>query len=223
MMRFRKKLSILDLQKKNVLKKESVFEQRKHVRIVSIDDEEFSPLANLLSEGYQVSYIGEHTGLRELRPYHIIICDVDKVYSNMNSEEHGAALIEEIKRVFPDKQVIVFSGLMGNVKKLKLARDRADYYIPKSAQMTTWSQTLDAAIDKCLDPIESWKKAKERLESLSITTHEISEIENIYVRSLISGTNKDLVGALKSSKVPEAAKNILHSLIASAIWGLLVA
>lgn len=215
-----KKYSIQDLGKKLNLQKKDVFENRKHVRIAVIDDEEFKPLEGLLSEGYQVAYIGNYTEMRALRGYQIVICDVDKVGKNKNSDEHGAAVIQEIKRVFPEKKVIVFSGLTRQIKKLRLAEDRADYFLPKGTQINIWNQTLDEIIEECIDPIAVWEAAKIQLEEKKIPTKQIVELENKYVRSVLKG-RPDVLKGFAKEELNDFTKSVASGLVTSAIWALL--
>jgi len=214
---FRKK-TILDIQKANILSNISPVDKRKFVRIVAIDDEEFKPLKNLLADGFLVGFIEDHAETRSLRPYQVVICDVDGIAKDKNSEEHGAAFIQEIKRVYPEKQIIVFSGLMGNVRKLKLARERADFYIPKSAQLSIWNETLDSAIDNCLNPEKIWESAKTKLEKGNVSTKEIAIIEDRYVRSVLNQNPSGLHAFHSKKKFSDAAEPIVLNLISSIIW-----
>lgn len=212
-----KKYTTKDLESQLSLKNNDAFKNRRNVRIAVIDDEPFKPLENLLAEGFSISSLGEYCEMRALRDYQIIVCDVDQVGKDKNPNEHGAAVISEIKRVFPEKKVIVYTGLTGNVKKLRLAKERADEYIPKTKSLSIWAQTLDALIEECLNPSMLWSCSVEKLRENNVSSKEIVFIEDKFVRAILK-KDKSYLKSARNVVSNEYSKNIISGLIASAIW-----
>lgn len=217
---FRKKLSIQDLSKEKALDNVNIIEARKKVRIGVIDDQPFQALENLRANGYDVNFLNTTANVRSLRDFSIIVCDILDVGKAINEEEQGAALIGELKRVFPEKQIIAYSSLSGNTKLLRLAKERADDYIGKSMHLDVWYSVLDEAILKCLDINFIWSMTKRRLEEASVTSDEIAKLEDAFVRAVKSGAPDPLARISQKRRLSPAVKSAALSIANSAIWTL---
>lgn len=211
-----------DLNDSNWSLEDDILKKRALVNIAVIDDDKFEPLKNLLAEGYRVSWLEDFTDTPALKPYEIIVCDVNELAKDKNSEEHGAAVIAQIKHVFPEKFVIAYSSLPGHIKKLRLARERADEYIPKAAQPDIWYITLDNFIKRIFDPKEVWVGLKCKLEEQEVSTQEIAKIESAYVKAILGGSKEPILKLRKKGKLSPGASSILSSLAANGIWALLL-
>lgn len=219
---FKKKLSWQDYDKHNALKEVNIIEARRKIRIGVIDDDPFQALVNLRSNGYEISFLSTTSNVNSLEEYNIIVCDILDVGMSINKEEQGAALIGEIKRVFPEKQVIAFSSLAGNTKLWRLAKERADDYLSKSSQLDVWYRVLDEAIIRCLDPKIIWGIVKERLADVNATTDELSKLEDAFIRALKKGHPDPLNRIAQKRRISPSVKSAALNIANSAFWTLAV-
>jgi hypothetical protein len=85
-------------------------ERRDTVKIAVVDDQPFSPEQNLRNAGFRVDSIGDIKNIEELEPYQIILCDLQGVGAHFDSKYQGGFIINEIKRNYPEKFVIAYTG-----------------------------------------------------------------------------------------------------------------
>lgn len=213
---FKKKLCLNDLDKDAILRPINIIEARPKVRIGVIDDAPFQALVNLRLNGYDVNYLDTTASLASLQNYEIIVCDILDV--GVNDDEQGAALIADIKRVFPEKQVIAFTSLPGNTRLFRLAKERADVCLSKSIQPDVWYSILDEAISKCLDPRAIWARANRKLEAAGVTPTERARLEDVFVRAVKVGTPDPLAKMAQKKRVPAAVKSVAFTIANSAFW-----
>jgi hypothetical protein len=216
-----RKLTIQSLQTQSVLEALPITELRKNTRIAVIDDEPFQPLESLLFEGYQISYIGNYCNTIACDPYHILLCDIQSVGVDLEPKDQGAAVVGEIKRVFPEKYIIVYSGLDKRSGILRKALDRSDAHIPKSSSLELYHAVLDDAIRWTLDPIQIWDRTKRRLMEAKVSTQEVAEIEHRFVRSVLNRSPEPLRSLFKKPSGNQLTKDVAKGLLTSALWSVL--
>ena len=83
-----------------------IVEYRKKIRILVIDDQEFTPQSNLTTLRYNIDYVSEIPNIDTVKDYHIILCDLKGVGRNFDKEGEGATLIRQIKRAYPSIFII---------------------------------------------------------------------------------------------------------------------
>lgn len=88
----------------------SALEKRKLIKIGVIDDQAFTPHANLKNIGYQIETLGDVTAIDRVQPFQIVLCDLQGVGTALDSRKQGAFLIREAKRNVPEKLVIAYTG-----------------------------------------------------------------------------------------------------------------
>jgi len=201
---------------------EADLEQRRKVRIGVVDDEPFQPLNNLHNQGYSVAYIGNVDRADITQEYDIVLCDINGVATGLNKEEQGAALLSEIRRNYPQKYLIVYSGLSGRAKAMRLAKQRADKYIPKSVSMDIWLQELDSAIKVTLDPKSVWEKTRKTLVDSDVNAEDVARIERAYVKSLSSQKRKHMDQLKNNFEADPMVQNVISGLISSAIFRIAI-
>jgi hypothetical protein len=197
-------------------------EKRKYVRFGVIDDERFQPLENLIYEGYDVAYIGNHCRIEACSPYHCILCDLANVGCDLSQTEQGAAVIREIKRLYPEKYVIVYSGLDRRHKPLRAALDIADAHLPKSASLELCHTVMDSAVEQVLSPAETWKRVRSRLQDREVPSTDIVRLEQAFVKSVKKGTPEPLKSVIRQSGQNDTVRSVAINLVSSAIWTAMI-
>ncbi|WP_054312270.1 hypothetical protein [Mesorhizobium sp. 1M-11] len=195
---------------------------RAAARIAVIDDEKFQAFSNLTSYGYNITELPDLRSVSEVENFDIVLCDLMGVGNNFDKSIGGASIIGEIKRNYPTKFVVAYSGARANSNESAAAREVADEFIKKDADISKWVERLDEIIHTVVDPYQMWLVARQGLIDNEIDIRRIIELEDAYVRS-IANKDKDFSYVKKTlGKIDLGgnAKAIVQGLISSAIFAL---
>ena len=188
-----------------------------------IDDQPFAPEHNLKNNQFQiVTYTDVHK-VDQIVEYPIILCDLQGVGLQLASDMQGAYLIEEIKRNYPEKAVIAFTGGSANSNIARRAELAADDYLKKDASIEDWRDVLDKHIRNLSDPIYVWKQLRVRLVKAGIAPVELMKLEHAYVSTIKNGaqaTKAAIEKASDSSGSDPVIKKEIMSFIASKAFDL---
>lgn len=160
--------------------------RRAAVKIGVIDDQPFAPQANLLSYGYSISPVGDIKQLNEVAPFHMVLCDIMGVGKHFDPSLQGASIIAEIKKAYPEKVVVAYTGAAMNERAARIANARADRIIKKDISLEEWTQNLDDLAADAVNPYVIWLKLRRRFMELEVRTRDILALEDAYVRSVIA-------------------------------------
>lgn len=197
-------------------------ELRATARIAVIDDEKFQAFSNLTSYGYNITELPDIRSVSEIENFDIVLCDLMGVGNNFDKSIGGASIIGEIKRNYPTKFVVAYSGARANSNESAAAREVADEFIKKDADISKWVERLDEIIHTVVDPYQMWLVARQGLIDNEIDIRRIVELEDAYVRS-VQNKDKDFSSVKKilvKIDLGGNAKAIVQGLISSAIFGL---
>lgn len=197
--------------------------QRSKLRIALIDDQLFFHLDGLRDQGFDIVQVGKVSSVNQMEAFDIIACDLRGVGLNLNQKLQGAAVIQELKRIYPNKFVIAYSGSFNRSNMVKIALEHSDTNIIKSSDLSTWIVTLDDAIGTMLNPIQQWNRSRTRLVELGVTAQTVAELEHAYAKSIVKGNKKGLEKFLSNLGSGEDIKPIVQGLISSALWSLVAA
>lgn len=195
--------------------------KRKTAKICVIDDNMFPKIETLIGNGYDVTFLGDVNSITRADPYSIVLCDLQDVGTYLNEDEQGAHLIREIKKQYPFKEVIAYTGAMRSLKISKEAEKYADIFLKKDAPISEWIKVLDSSIDKATNPVFFWKKWRHRLLDIGVSPFELSVMEDIFVRHYSQGfetTSEKLSSKTKKIQIPDEVKNDLINVISSVMF-----
>lgn len=202
----------------------SARERRALISIGVIDDGPFEPKKNLENVGYQVALLGDPSTIEVATTHHIILCDLQGVGSSLDSRKQGAFLIREIKRNYPEKYVIAYTGGTMNLAISRDALQVSDYFLKKDVDIETWVERLDSIISKLLDPYAVWQRQRKALVDREVDSVTILKLEDAFVRSIENRSGPDqsaLAKLLSSSEISSDVRAIIRSLITSGLFKLL--
>lgn len=221
---YRSVLELRDYSKKHKLNQTQP-DIRGAVKIAVIDDEKFQPFANLKSYGYDISLLPDISKISDIDGYDIVLSDLMGVGAHFDSSIGGASLIREIKASYPTKVVIAYTGARANSTEAIAAKEHCDHFLKKDADLTEWSEMLDAYVKQVIDPYFMWLSARDGLLDQEIDLRDVIKLEDAYVRSVLSqdAEFKPLQTTLSKISLSGHAKGIIQSLVASAIYGMLFA
>lgn len=205
--------------------RKSAQEKRALVSIGVIDDEQFQPRVNLENLGYKVTVIGDPNSLDVVKPHEIVLCDLQGVGKSLDNRRQGAFIIREIRRNYPHKFVIAYTGGTQNAQLTREATAAADAFVKKDADIETWTSKLDSIIDELVDPYKVWIRQRMNLVSIEADTLTILKIEDAYVRSVqarSSDSQNPLVQTLQDTSMSGDVRAVIQGLISSAVFKLFV-
>ena len=199
---------------------------RQAVPIAVIDDQPFEPATNLRNNHYNVVQLFDIKNISELRLHPIILCDLQGVGSSLNAELQGAHLIREIKKHYPEKSVIAYTGIGKNAIMSRIAQQNADKFLKKDSSLEDWIDTLDEVVSNVTDPVYMWKKFRKRMLDAGITPFQLTKLEDAFVGGMESSVEHGVRDRVETTIVQlgihKDLRAIIQSFIASLIFKALI-
>jgi len=223
---WQKRQSIRELESKitNIIIDQPQVDIRQKIKILVIDDKEFTPKANLSRNGYNITHFEDISSVREARDFDLILVDLKGVGLKLDPEHQGAFLIKEIKASYPGKIVIAYTG--GAMDELMaMAVKHADKYLQKDVAIDEWCDLLDDSIRDLAHPVDVWKNARKRLLDCGVTPQELADIEHYYVKGF-TGSEIDLQALIQHSKkinISSDARALVQGVASNAAFNLISA
>ena len=196
---------------------------RRSIKIAVIDDQPFAPEHNLKNNQFQIDTFTDVHKIEQIAEYPIILCDLQGVGQQLASDMQGAYLLEEIKRNYPEKAVIAFTGGSSNSNISRRAELAADDYLRKDASIEDWRDVLDKHIRNLSDPIYVWQQLRNRLVRAEVAPIDLMKLEHAYVSMIKNGaeeTKEAIRKASDSSSADPVIKKEIINFIASKSFDL---
>lgn len=182
---FQKTYSIDDLK---ASEPDDLKKMKKEIQIMVIDDEDFSHLESLQKRGYHIDYRTDLTASTDAAEHQIIITDIRGVGKSLGGGLEGGAIVKEIKKLYPEKYVIVYSASQFDVTANAIFQ-AADECMKKDSDLETWVDTIDEGIKAFYDPKKIWHKTRANLIAAGISSYTIVQIESHFVTSIKNKKN----------------------------------
>eukprot|EP01156_Anaeramoeba_ignava_P004941 Anaeramoba_ignava/a2393_9.p2 GENE.a2393_9~~a2393_9.p2 ORF type:complete len:218 (-),score=19.99 a2393_9:575-1228(-) len=211
-----KKYSLNDLKK---FKSEKI--KRNEFKILIIDDKDLNYGSELSDHQYYFNHVHDIDSINYVSEYQIIICDIKGVGKKFNSKFEGAHIINEIDRQYPNKIKIAYTGNEFDIRYNQFF-ELCDAKIHKDDDFDTWIDILDDAINKVADPIDQWKRVRERLLNNDVPIFDIFCIEQDYIKSIVKKSEKYLKNSNSLNVLNDDLKQIVLSIFANGIFKLIV-
>jgi hypothetical protein len=192
---------------------------RPQVPIMVIDDKGFLYSDVLRKHDFRITEQKDITDIRAVETYPIIVCDIRGVGRTLDAQFEGAHVLAEIKKRYPNKILIVYTGQRFDASFNKYF-SLCDASITKDAESQQWIEVLDNAIAAFLDPVAQWKKLRSYLIGLDVPTIRLAELEHQYVTAVLSKKTpfKDEQGLLD---LPRDARSVLLSIVSNYAFELM--
>lgn len=185
-----------------------------------IDDEPFTYLEDLRNEQFNIQQIKDIEDFRSVEPYPVVICDIMGVGHKFNATKEGIYVVETIKKMYPTKQIAVYSS--GNYKLSTLSNLHGIETIQKDADKDMWCSYMEKLINKASDPILIWKTIRVYLLENDVSVKDVMKLESLFV-NIILHHPKDLSTFPQQEKFPNLShdiRSIIQSIIAGGILHL---
>lgn len=194
---------------------------RKQIPILVIDDNEFEYLSHLNNHKFDITYFEDLKSIESTKEYEIILCDIHGVGKKFNSKYEGAHVISEIRKKYPFKIIIAYTGQTHDPTFNKFFQ-MADLTIKKDIDGDEWIEKLDYSIKLATDPKLKWIKVRDYLIENDVSLFEIMKLESEYVNIFLNGGKIDEFPSKKLSKeMSSDVRAIMQSFTASIIFKLI--
>jgi DNA-binding NarL/FixJ family response regulator len=198
---------------------------REAVPIVVIDDQPFEAANNLRNNHYQINHLTDLNNIQDIKSYPIVLCDLQGVGSALHGDMQGAHLIREIKKNYPEKIVIAYTGIAKTTAMSKLAQLHADAFLKKDDDIDTWFEELDRSIERVSDPVLMWKSFRKRMLDTGMTPYQLMELEDAFVESIWDGSDsikKKFEIKFPSIKLQADLRAVVQGFVSSLIFKALI-
>lgn len=180
-----------------------------------IDDQPFLLKEILASHGFSITEMRDLQAVDLASAFPIIVCDIKGVGAALGGKHEGAHLFREIRKAFPEKYIIAFTGYRFDPTYNEYFRS-ADVSLKKDTESEAWVEVLDAAAATMSDPTTRWLRVRRHLLDVAeLDLWLVLQLEQAFIASVEAGTKEPLVGSLGSLRVPEETGKLLKSFATS--------
>lgn len=202
------------------LNRESEF-RRNIVDVLCIDDQGLEYEEIIHHHGFSIKVLNDIEDIKAVESYPVVICDIKGVGKSFKSPFEGGHIIQEIKKYYPSKIVIAFSGHSFDTKYNKFF-EIADYVISKDIDSDQWVELLDSIVKDIISPTAQWKRVRQYLIDNNVSTKTIFQLEQEYI-SAVLGKDPSKFGQTKTlNLLQQDVRGVLQGFIASLIFKLVI-
>lgn len=181
-------------------------ELKQRVSVAVIDDEPFLKADALRSHGFSITELGgDVKSVDQVMAYPVVVCDIKGVGRAFGSSYEGAHVLSEIRKTFPDKYLISYSGMQYDVS-YNHSLSKADASATKDAPAEYWVALLEAALKAVGDPKERWVRFRRTLVDKGLDAFEVFKLEQAFIKSLKARDKSVMVQAVVPDEVKELVK-----------------
>lgn len=189
-------------------------------KIAVIDDNPFAKAAPLAAHNFQLAELGDIRRIDQVSEYPIVVCDIRGVGAAFDSPLEGAHVLAEIRKLYPDKFLVAYSGTESDMSYNDLLR-AVDVSVTKDARTEVWVSVLEKGLKEIGDPFNRWVRFRTQLSQRGVDASEIYRLEQAFLKSLAKKDSSILekVAASISAQeiVTEFAKVAMKQLVTFAV------
>lgn len=156
---------------------------RRKIEIILIDDEQLDIIELLSAHDFKIVFKKDIEHIKDVEGYDVILCDIKGVGKKFQGEHEGAYLISEIRKAYPSKVLIAYTGSTYDPTYNKYIQN-ADLTVKKGTSGEEWVEILDDIIKKSMDITYQWKKLRQKLLDSDIEAIKIVELEDAFVKAV---------------------------------------
>jgi len=191
---------------------------REKVKIIAIDDDGFEYADALRKHGFQITVLNDITDISAVEAYSIVIADIAGVGLSFRSPFEGAHVIAEIKKRYPNKYLIAYTG-----QRFDASYNRffalCDASMTKDAGSQEWVEALDEAINVYVDPVAQWRKARQVIMP-QVSPARLMKLEDQYVTAVLKN-RRPFQDEQSLVDLPHDAKAVILGLASNIVFKLL--
>lgn len=196
-------------------------EAKTRVEIAVLDDNPFAPKEALLNHKFRVVELGaDIRSLDQVSTYSVVVCDVKGVGRAFGSTLEGAHLVTEMRKVFPDKYIMAYTGMTYSLAMMN-ALTSADKRMEKDASVEVWIQTLEFGINEVMNPRNRWMRMRRALLERGVELFDVLMLEQAFIKSVQTRTPDVLANRAKALGVSQEVKDLVVKFSATAVSALI--
>lgn len=158
---------------------------KRSTQIAVIDDQAFQKADALRNHKFNIIELGDIRSVDQVAEYPIVVCDIRGVGRSLSSDLEGAHLIAEIRKSYPDKFLVTYSGAQFDITYNESLR-AVDASIAKDASTEQWVAVLERGLEKVTNPRERWIRLRRTLLDRGVEIHEVFSLEQQFIRAVES-------------------------------------
>lgn len=160
---------------------EKIEKIKQNIKILMVDDEKPAIFEYLDARKYNIYYKSDMTYPIEAEPFDIILLDIKGVASERGSSMEGFALAAEIKKEYPLKKVLVYSGSSFH-KEVTNRKDEVDGIIPRDEDPDRFCDVIDKNINNYTDYEKQWDIIRQVLKENKLSEKQIDGMRKKYIK-----------------------------------------
>jgi len=157
---------------------------KRSLPIAIIDDNAFPRVDALRRHGYHIDELGgDIRSVSQVANYPVVVCDIRGVGAAFASKFEGAHVISEIRKTYPDKYLIAFTGETYSINFNTLIAS-ADVSLEKDVSTDTWNEVLESALHAIGTPKNRWIRFRTSLSSNGVDAFDIYSMEQAFIKAV---------------------------------------
>lgn len=196
---------------------------KRRVAIAVLDDNPFEPKEALAHHKFLITELGpDIRSLDQVSTYPIIVCDVAGVARAFGSKLEGAHLVKEIRKAYPDKFLIGYTGLIHSVATTN-ALTAADKRMAKDESIEAWIQNLEEGMEQVVNPRNRWIRMRRGLLERGVELLDVLKLEQAFIKAVRQHKPAVLDDAARQLDVSQEIKDLIIKFSATAVATLISA
>jgi hypothetical protein len=196
--------------------------RRNIVDILCIDDQGLEYEEIIRHHGFSIKVLSDIEDIKAVESYPVVICDIKGIGKSFKSPFEGGHIIKEIKKYYPSKVVVAFSGHSFDTKFNKFFKI-SDYVVSKDIDSDQWVEMLDKIVKDIISPAEQWKRMRQYLIDSDVSTKIILQLEQEYIEAVLNKDESKFGKEKTLNSLQQDVRGVLQGFIASLIFKLVIA
>ncbi|MCF7223699.1 response regulator [Marilutibacter chinensis] len=190
---------------------------REGQKILVVDDQPFVLKEILASHGFSITYTKDIQSTSLTASYPIIICDIKGVGAHLGGKHEGAHLFREIRRAYPEKYIIAFTGYRYDPTYNEYFK-YADISLKKDTDSEAWVNVLDNAVGVMADPTRRWLRLRQYLlEHANMELWDVLMLEQGFISSIQQRNESKILNSMVDIQVSPQTSELIKA-FATAIF-----
>jgi len=196
-------------------------EAKLQVEIAVLDDNPFEPKEALLHHKFRITELGpDIRSLDQVSTFPIIVCDVAGVGRAFGSNLEGAHLVKEIRKSYPDKFLIAYTGQTHSVATTN-ALTTADKRMAKDESIEAWIKNLEVGMDEVVNPRNRWIRMRRALLDRRVEIFDVFKLEQAFIKAVSQRKPDVLANKARELGVNQEVKDLVIKFSATAVATLI--
>lgn len=192
-------------------------EAKLRMEIAVLDDNAFAPKDALARHKFRIAELGpDIRSLDQISTYPIIICDVAGVGRAFGSALEGAYLVKELRRAYPDKFLIGYTGLTHSIATTN-ALTAADRRMAKDESIEAWVKNLEDGMTEVVNPRNRWIRMRKALLERDVELINVLMLEQSFIKAVKQRKPDVLTTEARNLNISQEIQDLVVKFAATAV------